>query len=196
MGLHFVINGARDGHPGVIATLQENPTQLERVLGGFGWSLHEPNVEVMYRSPVDIYIDEWVYDLIDTVERTGARRVLIDSLADLRMAAGDEIRFHEFVYSIVQRFSRRGVSVLMTAEIPRLYGTNRISDDAVSPLADNVVLVSYHRIENTISRTMTVIKTRASRHDPTVRTFTIGPQGIVLDEMGALDVMFGPSHAG
>ena len=185
MGLHFVMNGASQGQPGVIATLQENPTQLQRVLAGFGWSLREPNVEVMYRSPVDIYIDEWVYDLMDTVERTQARRVLIDSLADLRISAGDEIRFHEFVYSIVQRFSRQGVSVLMTSETPRLFGADRISDFAVSPLADNVVMLSYQRERDTISRTMAVMKTRASRHDPTVRTFVIGSQGIVLDELPA-----------
>ena len=183
MGLHFVMSGASQGQPGVIATLQENPTQLQRVLSGFGWSLREPNVEVMYRSPVDIYIDEWVYDLMDTVERTKARRVLIDSLADLRISAGDEIRFHEFVYSIVQRFSRQGVSVLMTSETPRLFGADRISDFAVSPLADNVVMLSYQRERDTISRTIAVMKTRASRHDPTVRTFVIGSQGIVLDEL-------------
>ena len=182
MGLHFVMNGARQGQPGVIASLQENPTQLQRVLAGFGWSLSEPNVEVMYRSPVDIYIDEWVYDLMDTVERTGARRVLIDSLADLAMTAGDEIRFHEFIYSIVQRFSRQGVSVLMTLEIPHLFGSDHISDSAVSPLADNLVILSYQREQDTISRTMSVIKTRASRHDPAVRKFIIGPQGITLDE--------------
>ena len=183
MGLHFVMNGARQGQPGVIATMQENPTQLQRVLAGFGWSLREPNVEVMYRSPIDIYIDEWVYDLMDTVERTGARRVLIDSLADLRISAGDEIRFHEFTYSIVQRFSRQGVSVLMTSEIPRLFGADRLSDSTVSPLADNVVMLGYQRERDTIGRTIAVIKTRASRHDPTVRKFVIGPQGIVLDEL-------------
>jgi circadian clock protein KaiC len=183
MGMHFVMNGAREGQPGVIATLQENPTQLERVLAGFGWSLREPNVEVMYRSPVDIYIDEWVHDLLGTVERAGARRVLIDSLGDLRIAAGDEIRFSEFVYSALQRFSRQDVSVLMTMEIPRLYGTDRISDSAVSSLADNVVLLSYQRAGNTIGRTMAVIKTRASRNDPTERNFVIGARGIVLDEL-------------
>jgi circadian clock protein KaiC len=183
MGLHFVMNGARQGQPGVIATMQENPTQLQRVLAGFGWSLHEPRVEVMYRSPVDIYIDEWVYDLMDTVERSGARRVLIDSLAELRISAGDDIRFHEFTYSIVQRFSRQGVSVLMTSEIPRLFGADRISDSAVSPLADNVVMLGYQRERDTIGRTIAVIKTRASRHDPTVRKFVIGPQGIMLDEI-------------
>jgi circadian clock protein KaiC len=193
MGLHFVVNGARQGEPGVIASLQENPTQLQRVLGGFGWSLSEPNVEVMYRSPVDIYIDEWVYDLMDTVERTGARRVLIDSLADLRMSAGDEIRFREFIYSIVQRFSQQGISVLMTLEIPDLFGAARLSDTAISPLSDNVVTLSYLREHDTISRTMAVIKTRASQHDPTVRKFVIGPQGISLDE--PLPVMQNPGQS-
>ena len=183
MGLHFVMNGARQGEPGVIATLQENPTQLQRVLAGFGWSLNEPNVEVMYRSPVDIYIDEWVYDLIDAVERTKARRILIDSLADLRISAGDQIRFQEFIYSALQRFSRQGISVLMTLEIPHLFGADRISNSAASPLSDNVVMLSYQREDDTISRTIAVIKTRASRHDPMVRKFAIGPQGVVLDEV-------------
>jgi circadian clock protein KaiC len=167
----------------VIATLQENPTQLQRVLGGFDWSLREPNVEVMYRSPVDIYIDEWVYDLMDAVERTKARRILIDSLADLRISAGDPIRFQEFIYSALQRFSRQGVSVLMTLENPYLFGADRISESAASQLSDNVVMLGYDRDGDTIGRTIAVIKTRASRHDPTVRKFAIGPQGIVLDEL-------------
>ena len=183
MGLHFVMNGASQGEPGVVATLQENPTQLQRVLSGFGWSLSEPNVEVMYRSPVDIYIDEWVYDLMETVEAAKAHRVLIDSLADLRISAGDEVRFHEFIYSIVQRFSRQGVSVLMTSEIPYLFGADHISDSAVSALADNIVMLSYQQERGAIGRTVTVMKTRASRHDPTVRTFVIGSRGIVLEEL-------------
>jgi circadian clock protein KaiC len=181
MGLHFIFNGARHGEPGVIATLQENTTQLERVAGGFGWSVNEPNVEVMYRSPVDIHIDEWAYELLHAVKRTGARRILIDSLADLRMAASDSTRFREFAYSLVQRFARQGVSVVMTFEIPDLFGADRLSDDAVSPLSDNVVLLSYLRDRDSVKRTMSVIKTRASHHDPAIRQFLIGQHGIVLE---------------
>lgn len=55
------------------ATLQQNPTQLTRMLRGLGWQLSHPSVEVMYRSPVDIYIDEWVHDLLQAAERTQAR---------------------------------------------------------------------------------------------------------------------------
>jgi circadian clock protein KaiC len=181
MGLHFIFKGTRKGEPGVIATLQENTTKLERAVRGFGWSLNEPDVEVIYRSPVDIYPDEWAYDLLRTVKRTGARRVLIDSLVDLRAAATDKIRFREFTYSLVQRVARQGVSVMMTFEIPDLFGADRLSDDAISPLSDNVVLLSYLRDQGLIKRTISVIKTRASHHDPGTRQFLIGPDGIVLE---------------
>ena len=36
MGLHFIFSGAAHGEPGVVASLQENPVQLEKVAGGFG----------------------------------------------------------------------------------------------------------------------------------------------------------------
>jgi circadian clock protein KaiC len=180
MGLHFIFNGARQGEPGLIASLQENRTQLQRIASGFGWSVSEPNVEVMYRSPVDIYIDEWVYELLQAVDRTGARRVLIDSLADLRLAAPDEVRFREFIYSMVQRFSRQGVGVMMTLEVPDLFRSERLSDGAVSHLSDNVVLLNYIYEQDSIKRAVSVIKSRASYHEPDVRPFVIGPDGIVL----------------
>jgi circadian clock protein KaiC len=180
MGLHFIFHGARHGEPGVIASLQENKTRLQRIAQGFGWSVTDPNVEVMYRSPVDIYIDEWVHGLLEVVQRTGARRVLVDSLADLRLAAPDETRFREFVYSMVQRFSRQGVSILMTFEIPDLFHPQRLSDAAISHLSDNVVLLNYIQERHSIKRAISVIKSRASYHEPDVRQFVIGPEGIVL----------------
>ena len=182
MGLHFIFNGAQQGESGIIATLQENNTQLQRIAAGFGWSLTEPGVEVMYRSPVDIYIDEWVDDLLRAVERNGATRVLIDSLGDLRLAAPDETRFREFVYSLVQRFSRQGVSTLMTLEVPDLFGSGRLSDGAISHLSDNVVLLRYVQEQASISRAISVIKTRASHHQPSTCRFEIGPGGITLAE--------------
>ena len=118
MGLHFIFSGAASGEPGVIASLQENPSQLQKVARGFGWSLDDERVAVMYRSPNDVYIDEWVYELLHLLERTGATRVLIDSVSDLQYAAPDPVRFREFIYSLMQRLSRLGISPIMTSEIP------------------------------------------------------------------------------
>jgi circadian clock protein KaiC len=182
MGLHFIFNGARDGEPGVIAALQENPAQLERIVSGYGWSLDEPLVDHMYRSPVDVYIDEWVYDLLATVARTGAKRVLIDSLTDLQVASADIVRFREFMYSLTQRFSREGVSLFMTSELQDLFRVTRLSEFGVSHLCDNVVLLHYARDHAVIRRLLTVYKTRASSHELTVREFKITADGIVLGE--------------
>ena len=183
MGLHFIFSGTRQGEPGVIATLQENPSQLQRMAQGFGWSLDEPHVDVMYRSPVDIYIDEWVHQLLAAVERTRARRVLVDSLMDLQMASPDEIRFREFVYSLTQRFSRQGVSMLMTMETTDLFRTARLSDSAISALSDNVIMLSHDIDQETLKRSMAVIKTRASQHSSAFRQFLIGPAGITLADV-------------
>ena len=180
MGLHFIFGGASRGQSGIIATLQEDATQLARVAAGFGWRLDAPEVHVMSRSPVDVNIDEWVYELVDLAERVRARRVMVDSLVDLALAAGDEGRFREWIYSLTHRFARSGVSVLMTLEVPELFEIARISDNGMSHLSDNVLLLQYLRRNGHLERVLTVLKTRASRHDPVMRHYRITPEGIAL----------------
>jgi circadian clock protein KaiC len=182
MGLHFIFNGAAAGQPGIIATLQENATQLERIAQGFGWSLANDSVELMYRSPVDLYLDEWVYGLLEVIERTGARRILIDSLGDLRRAAVDELRFREYLYSLLQRCTKQQISVMMSQETPGPFGVAHISEDDISHLSDNVILLQFVPRDAQLKRTVTVVKSRASRHEPDIRQFTITPEGIALDE--------------
>jgi circadian clock protein KaiC len=185
MGLHFIFEGARKGEPGVIATLQENPAQLERIVSGFGWSLGERGVDLMYRAPVDLYLDEWVHELLETIESTGARRILIDSLGDLRSTCTDETRFREYIYSLLQRCSRRGVSVMMTQEVGELFGVTRLSEFGISHVSDNVVLLQFIRGESRVMRGVTVMKTRASAHDPQIREFEITSNGFVVGEQFA-----------
>jgi circadian clock protein KaiC len=180
IGLHFIFHGAKAGQPGVIATLQENRIQLARIVEGFGWSLDQPGVHLMARSPVDVYIDEWVYELLDLLEKTGAKRVLLDSLADLYFTIGDPVRFREWMYSLTQRLVRLGVSLFTTLEVPDLFDVVRVSEQGMSHLSDNVLLLQYIRRDSRIERALTVLKTRASRHEPEVRSFEISKEGIVL----------------
>jgi circadian clock protein KaiC len=182
LGLHFVFAGAQQGETGLIATFQENPVQLERVVQGFGWSLKDPCIELMYRPPVDLYLDEWVYDFLDTLERIGAKRVAIDSLGDLRAACGDELRFREFMYSVLQRCARANISVMMTQEVPELFGVTRLSEYGISHLSDNVVMLQFLRGDSELKRAITVLKTRGSAHQQHTRQFAISAEGITLGE--------------
>jgi circadian clock protein KaiC len=182
MGLHFIFNGAAAGECGIIATLQENAAQLERIVNGFGWSLTDQSVELMHRSPVDLYLDEWFYELLEVIERTRARRIFIDSLGDLRRATVDELRFREYLYSLLQRCAAERISVMMSHETPGPFGSPRLSETDISHLSDNVVLLQFVPVGAQLRRAVTVLKTRGSRHDSHIREFTINPEGIVLGE--------------
>src|SRR5262249_16599268 len=123
MGLHFVFEGGRRNEPGVLLTLQENRHQLTRIIERFGWSIDDPNVPTIDPAPVGVYPHELVYDPPDTVKQAGARRIVIDSLNDLDVIGSDPARFTEFIYSLIQRCSHLGVSLMLTYELVELFHT-------------------------------------------------------------------------
>ena len=108
---------------------------------------------------------------------------MIDSLSDLQYATPDPIRFREFMYSLTQRLSRAGVSPIMTSEIPDLFHAGRLAEYGISHLSDNVILLQYQRATSRLLRTVTILKSRASVHDPAIREFEIAPDGIILGDL-------------
>ena len=180
LGMHFVCAGSGPRESSIFATLEENPSQIERTAAGFGWSLEESRVRLMYRSAVDIYLDEWVYDLLELMDSSEAGRLFIDGLGNLRAAAPDPVRFREYLYSLVQRCSRQGVNLMMSVETPELFGVTRLTDVALSQMADNVVLLQFVPRNGEYRRAMTLIKSRAMDTRPRLREYTIGSNGIAL----------------
>ena len=180
MGLHFLYAGAAGGEPGVLVTFQESRTQLARIVTSFGWSLADPAITMMDCSPVDLHIDEFVYRLLDTIERTGARRVMIDSLNDVMAGVADPTRTREFSYSLVQRLARAGVSLMVTLESTELFNITQLSELAMSHMADNVVLLQHLHSGHEMKRALTVLKTRGASHTASVQEFHITSGGIVL----------------
>ena len=183
MGLHFLYHGAELGEPGIMATFQENQSQLERIVKSFGWSIDDPKVQILARSVVDMNIDEWVYELLDLVEQTSAKRIVIDSLPDVMAAAADPVRFREWMFSLAQRCTRSGISLMMVVEVPDLFQLKRISEEGISHLADNVVLLQYVQEGPELSRALTILKTRAMRHRPMVHRFDITEKGFELGDV-------------
>ena len=137
---------------------------------------------MLYRSTVDLYIDEWVYTVLDAVEAQNVTRLVIDSLGDLSFASPDQIRLREYIYSLIQRCSRRGISVLMTMEVPDLFHLSRLSESGISNMSDNVILLQFLRSQSRVKRALTVLKTRASLHEPEIREYKITSDGFVVGE--------------
>jgi circadian clock protein KaiC len=182
LGLHFLFSGAECGEPGVLATFEETTSQLGRIAKGFGWDIGDQRVHVLSRSPVDFYVDEWVYELLEEVERVSARRVVIDSLDSLMYASTDPVRSREMIYSLIQRCGRQGISLLLTHELPELFRVVRLSEIGMSYIADNVVVLQYVRDEPTVKRALLVLKSRGTQHRLAYREFHIRSDGIVLGD--------------
>jgi circadian clock protein KaiC len=178
LGLHFVYRGAELGEKCTFTTVEENQVQLDRAIRSLGWDPGNDSVAVRCESPNDIYIDQWFYELLEYLEATGTRRLVIDSLTGLAAACEDQRRFSEFVHSLLNRCSQAGISTLLTFEVAELFGQQRLSELEVSHLSDNLILLQYVRNGPRLNRALTVLKSRASSNLPETREFVITDAGI------------------
>lgn len=188
LALDFLTAGAKAGRRGVFATLQETSSQLARVLDNGRGTSFAGKVEIHRRSPVDMYVDEWVHEVLDVVERTGAELLVIDSLSDLRIASPDATRFDEYVYSLGQRCARTGTTVLMTLESRPAFAFAGSIGTSLSHLADNIVILGYQVDGHRVRRVVHVLKSRGTAHDQAIHEFEIGPDGVQIGGELAIDL--------
>jgi circadian clock protein KaiC len=165
-GLQFVLEGVRMGEPCLYANFQENPVQLARSIRGLGVNLEDAKragLHLMYESPVELQVDRLIVGLFRTIQREGIRRVVIDAVGELVNAANDPRRLHDYLYSLVQHFTVRGVTSLLMFEItgggPDSWFEANSLGGRFSYISDNIVILS------TATRKLSIVKARATAHD-------------------------------
>lgn len=184
IALHFICEGALKGEQGLYVGFQENPNQLARIMAGFGWHLEElmeKGFELMYRSPVEMQLDSVTTELFKRVREGKIKRVVIDALGDLERCSVDRQRFSDFIYSMTQWFAAENVTCMMTYEMTNLFEVRAISDQEVSNMSDNIVLLRF-REGPEMERTLRIIKTRGSAHDNREHELKITSKGIVINK--------------
>jgi circadian clock protein KaiC len=186
LGLHFLVEGARRGEPGVLFTLEETPDQLRDIASKFpfGFATHEEKglVHLRYTSPIELSTDRFLHEVRREVARRGARRVVVDSLTSLALGAISERRYRELVYALAKHLRAAGATLVMTLEIAELLGTGQLSGHGVSFASDNVVQLRYVELGGRLDRAVSVIKARGVDVDTEVRGMTIGPRGVEVSE--------------
>ncbi|HAF13448.1 MAG TPA: hypothetical protein DCK99_07050 [Blastocatellia bacterium] len=185
IGLHFIREGALNNEPGVYVGFQENPVQLSRVMRNFDWDpkalLENGSFELMYRSPVEMQLDSVATELITRVREGHVKRVVIDAIGDLKKSSSDKQRFSDFMYALTQWFATENVTCLWLYELQNLFDVPRISDEEISNMSDNIVLLHFSR-GTEMARTIRIIKTRGSSHDHWEHTLDISNAGVVVNK--------------
>jgi circadian clock protein KaiC len=188
LALHFAVHGAEHGEPCVMATFEESPAEHAEKMAAFGWDLADLErrrlVHMLYLRPVDLSIDEVLYSINIAIARSGARRVIVNSISGLEIALPQTERqeLREGLYRMTANLTAQGTTVLMTTEVPTLLGEMQLSAEGISFLADNIILLRYVEIAAELRRALSVFKMRTSAHDISLREYRIGRTGITVEE--------------
>ena len=183
----FIAEGVRRGEPGVIAIFEKRPagylqtTSLGRDLDQM---IHEGTVAIVYLRPLDLSVDETLYEVRETIARMQAKRVVIDSLSGFEMAVSPGFRedFRESLYRLVGVLTGLGVTVMMTLEIEDAYTELRLGPRENAFLTDAIIMQRYFELDGVLRRVMTVVKVRGSDHSKDLRLYEVHSTGLTIGD--------------
>lgn len=148
LALRFLLEGVRLGEAGLYVTLSETRDELDGVARSHGWTLDGlrvcelipsgesllPDAQTRMFHPSEVELGETTNAVLDEVRRTNPRRVVLDSLSEMRLLIQDPLRYRRQVLALKQFFAGRGCTVLLLDD--RTSGT---SDLNIQSLAHGVV---------------------------------------------------------
>ena len=186
----MLVEGAKKrGDRGLLVTLDEHPAQIQRNAKILGLGLDEQMtagvVQILYDSPLELEVDVH-FDLITrAVEEYGTKRLVIDGLTTYSHAIGDQRHYREFLHGLISFTKNRLMTTFLNYENPELFGVSRYTPDSgVSSLVDNIILLNFVELDNSVRRAVTVAKARGSDHQFVTHEFRIQQGGMILLPLG------------
>lgn len=126
LALQFLLKGRELGEAGLYITLSETETELTAVAASHGWSLdglsiHElvneagldPDGEQSILHPSDVELGETTRTIMSRVEAERPRRVVFDSLSEMRLLAQNPLRYRRQILALKHFFANRACTVLL-----------------------------------------------------------------------------------
>ena len=188
LATQFIAAGIREGQPGIVAVFEERPEEYAARASGFGLHLdkaiEEGSLKIIYLRPLDLSVDETMQEILDAIKKTGAKRLVIDSLAGFEMALAPGFRadFRESLYRMIFSLTGIGVTILSTVEMEESFTELLFSSYSISFLTDDIIRLRYVEIDGQLCKVLMVVKMRRGAHSKDIRQYDISSQGVVLGE--------------
>lgn len=186
LATQFIDAGLRNGEPGIIAIFEERPegytTRAAKMGINFARAEAAGKLSILYLRPLDLSVDETMQEILDAVERTGATRLVIDSLVGFEMALAPGFRtdFRESLYRMIGALTGAGVTIVSTVEIEDSFTAFKFSHYAISFLTDDIIRLRYVEIDGQLRKVLVVVKMRGGNHSKDIREYVIGKKGIAI----------------
>jgi len=190
MALQFLIEGARRGEKVLYITLAENEVELRAVAQSHGFQLdgitvHEiipadgaldPAEQYTVFHPSEVELGETNRLILAQIEKLCPSRVVLDSLSELQLLAGNALRYRRHVLALKQYFAKRACTALFLDDKTAVGG-----DQQVRSIAHGVI--SLQQLESGYGaerRMLRVLKYRGIDYRRGPHDYVIISGGVVV----------------
>src|SRR5262245_60379566 len=170
LAVQFLMEGVRRGEPVLYVTLSESVDEIQAMARSHGWNIEGITIREVIASertlssedqytmfhPAEVELSETTKTILDDVERVKPRRVVFDSLSELRLLAGSPLRYRRQILALKQFFAKQKATVLVLDDL-----TSTDRDLQVQSIAHGVVLLEQASPEyGSDRRRMRIVKYR------------------------------------
>ena len=148
LALQFLLEGVRRGERVLYVTLSETESELQGIAQSHGWSLEGIDVRELAPSeaslspddqytmfhPSEVELSETTKAILADVDRLKPSRVVFDSLSEMRLLAGNPLRYRRQLLALKQFFIGRKCTVVLLDDM-----TNNNHDLQVQSIVHGVV---------------------------------------------------------
>lgn len=188
LGLQFLLDGVARGETGMYITLSETTDELIAVGKSHGWDLGllsivelagdddlDPDSQQSVFHPSEVELGETTRKVMDRVDALRPRRIVFDSLSEVRLLAQNPLRYRRQILALKQFFSARNCTVLL------LDDKTSQSDQHLHSIAHGVIsLEQIPREYGSERRRVNVVKMRGIRFRGGYHDYALETGGIVM----------------
>lgn len=186
VALQLLLDGAKRGEKGLYITLSESQAELVGIAQSHNWQLdgvevfelnaHEEDDNYTIFHPSEIELQRTVDAVLEVVNKLNPRRVVFDSLSEMRLLARDPLRFRRQILSLKQFFSGRDCTVFLLDD-----KTGAESDLQLHSLAHGVLVLEHVALDyGEERRRLEITKLRGSRFRGGYHDFRIHTGGVAV----------------
>ncbi len=149
LALQFLMDGVARGEPCLYVTLSETALELGAVAHSHGWTLdgievfqlasgERATIDEQYTlyHPSEVELGETIQSVLVTVEQLKPRRIVFDSLSEMKLLAREPLRYRRQILALKEFFSGRDCTVLLLDDF-----SSGAGDLQLQSLAHGVVLL-------------------------------------------------------
>jgi circadian clock protein KaiC len=191
IALQFLLAGVEKGEAGIYVSLAETEQELREGAYSHGWDIPK-KIEIFELVPPESVLDpdhhqsllyssdlelgETMQRIFDTIDRLKPRRVIIDSLSEIRLLAQSSLRYRRQILALKHYFAQNQSTVILLDDL-----TTENTDRAVHSIAHSVIhLDQLAPIYGGERRRLRVIKCRGQTFRGGYHDFCIEQGGVAV----------------